>query len=149
LKQFEYTTHIQATPQAVWDTLLAVEHWPQWTPTMKRVERIDRGPFGVGSRARIWLTGMPRSTVWEVTSLVAQRSFSWRSRLLPGVASLAEHELMVDGVETRLTLRLAWTGVMTEVLSPLLGRTSKRNLEREAEGLKRYCEPGTPAPVNA
>lgn len=139
MKPIEHTLTIEAPPQAVWDTLLAVEHWPSWTPTMKRVERIDSGVFGVGSRARIWLTGVPASSVWEVTSLVPQRSFSWRTRTM-GVTNIADHEIAPAGAGTRLTLRITMSGPATLVLAPMLGRVARRNLPLEAEGLKRWCE---------
>ena len=50
---FETTRHIDAPTQPVWEVLFDVARWPEWTPTIDSVERLDDGSFGVGSRANV------------------------------------------------------------------------------------------------
>src|SRR4051794_29371835 len=46
---FETTRHIDSPTEPVWEVLFDVGRWPEWTPTIGSVERLDDGPFQVGS----------------------------------------------------------------------------------------------------
>ena len=72
---FQTTRHIDAPVQRVWDVLFDVARWPEWTPTIKSVERLEDGPFQVGSRAEVRQPKLPRA-VWEVTEVVDGQSFN-------------------------------------------------------------------------
>ena len=50
---FETTRHIDAPTLPVWQVLFDVARWPEWTPTIESVERLDDGAFQVGSRAEV------------------------------------------------------------------------------------------------
>jgi hypothetical protein len=63
-----------------------VERWSEWTPTVKRIQRLEQGPLTVGSRARIQPPRLP-AAVWEVTQLQEGRGFTWVTRS-PGVRVL-------------------------------------------------------------
>ena len=65
---FETTRHIDSLPQPVWDVLFDVAHWPEWTPTIDSVERLDDGPFQVGSRAKVRQPKLPQAS-WEVSEV--------------------------------------------------------------------------------
>lgn len=145
---YEQRIQIQAPSETVWATLTDVARWPEWTPTARRLERLDGGPFGVGSRARIWLMGgMGRPSTWEVTELTPGRSFAWRSSM-PGVTMTATHDVEAAAGgpaaagATQLTLRIVMEGPLAGVMSPWLGRVSRRNIAIEATELKRRCETG-------
>lgn len=47
--QFEISMDIAAAPETVWAVLTGVERWPQWIASTTRVQRLDDGPFKVGS----------------------------------------------------------------------------------------------------
>ena len=55
------TIDIAATPDAVWSVLGDVEKWPQWTPSILTVERLEQGAFAIGSTARVKPKGFPES----------------------------------------------------------------------------------------
>jgi carbon monoxide dehydrogenase subunit G len=142
---YEHREHIDAPPEAVWATLIDVARWPEWTPTARRLERLDSGPFAVGSRARIWLMGgMGRPSTWEATELSPGRSFAWRTGM-PGVTMTATHDVEAaagagGATAAQLTLRIIMEGPLASVMSPWLGRVSRRNIRTEAAELKRRCE---------
>ena len=39
--QFETTVEINATPEQVWNTLIEVERWPEWTASITKIEPLD------------------------------------------------------------------------------------------------------------
>ncbi len=57
--KLESIIFIDAPPDVVWGVTEAVAGWPEWTPTVEAVRRIDRGPLDVGSPARLKLPQPP------------------------------------------------------------------------------------------
>ena len=65
----QHSLAIAAPAEVVWGVTIDVERWPEWTPTMEKVERLDGGPFQIGSQARIKQPQF-NETVWTVLALV-------------------------------------------------------------------------------
>jgi len=130
---FQTTRHIDAPVQRVWDVLFDVARWPEWTPTIKSVERLEDGPFQVGSRAEVRQPKLPRA-VWEVTEVVDGRSFTWEATG-PGLRTIARHEVVPDADGTEVTLSIEQTGPMGVVAGIVWGRLTQRYIELEAESL--------------
>ena len=130
---FETTRHIDAPTQPVWQVLFDVARWPEWTPTIDSIERLDHGPFGVGSRARVRQPRLPRA-VWEVTEVLDGRSFTWEANR-PGMNSIARHEVVPDAGGSKLTLSIEQTGPMGAVAAVIWRRLTQRYIELEAESL--------------
>ncbi len=130
---------IHAHAHDVWDVLMDVEQWPEWTSTMTRVTRLDDGPLALGRRARIKQPGMI-SMEWSVTDIVANESFTWRATS-PGLTLEALHALRPSGDDAVLVhLEVAVTGVVGSLASPLMKRRAGRAIRTEAEGLKARVE---------
>ena len=74
--QFSITTEVDAPPEVVFAVLSEIELWPEWTPTVTRVERLgDAGaPLALGSRLRIVQPKVPPAE-WTVTALEPGRGF--------------------------------------------------------------------------
>jgi uncharacterized protein YndB with AHSA1/START domain len=134
----ENSTRIEAPPALVWRVTEDVERWPHWTPTVTSVERVDTGPLGLGSTARIRQPGQPISE-WVVTVLEPERRFAWETRR-PGLRMVGEHELFPDGDGTRNVLRVRATGPLSVLLAPLLRIAVPRALAAENAGLRSHCE---------
>src|SRR3712207_4344650 len=100
----EVTVEINVPAEAVWRLLEDVERWPEMTASIDRVELLDGGPFGKGSRARVHQPRLLPAT-WTVTEFTPGRSFTWESRT-PGVTTVAVHEV-TSGSGGSATVRLA------------------------------------------
>jgi uncharacterized protein YndB with AHSA1/START domain len=80
---------VHAPAERVWNLLTDVEGWPAWTESMRQIQRLDNGPFAVGSRSRVVQpTGRPMQ--WTVTELEPLRNFTWTAGQ-PGMSFAAAH----------------------------------------------------------
>jgi len=139
MTNFSTTVDIQAPRERVWDVLLDVARWPEWTPTTSRVERLDAGPFTVGSRARIFQPKL-RPAVWQVTELnQAAGSFTWVTRSA-GVLVTARHRVEENGGGCRVTLSLDFSGVLAWLAARTAGGMMERYIAAEANGLRARSE---------
>ena len=132
---FQTTRHIDAPPQPVWEVLHDVARWPEWTPTISSVQRLDDGPFQVGSQARVRQPKLPQA-LWEVTELVDGASFTWEAKG-PGMRTIARHDVVPDDTGCTLTLSIEQTGPMGAVAALVWRRLTQRYIELEAESLDR------------
>jgi uncharacterized membrane protein len=141
--RFRVTEEIAAAPEQVWAVLADVEHWPDWTPTMTSVRRLDAGPLGPTSAAEIRQPKLPK-TVWRVTRFEPGRRFEWAAGG-PGVTTRGDHvvEPLDDG-RSSVTLEIATVGALAGVVALLLGSLTRRYVSLEASSLKRRCETAHP-----
>lgn len=132
-RTFETTRDIDAAPKRVWEVLFDVARWPEWTPTIDSVERLEAGPLEVGSRTRIRQPKLPQA-VWEVTEVVDGRNFTWQAKG-PGMRTVGRHEVVADGNGSTVTLSIEQAGPMGAVAAVVWRRLTQRYIELEAESL--------------
>ena len=133
------STIIIAAPQSVvWDVTTDVEGWPRLAPTFSSVQRLDDGPFDVGSSALIKQPGLPVAK-WVVTALTRGERFTWESRVR-GIQMIATHELTPHKSGTQNVLCVEFRGLVALLLWPLICVPARRSLQRENAGLKAKCE---------
>lgn len=133
--------NIHARIDDVWTKLIDVERWPDWTESMTSVQRLDEGPFGLGSRAKVRQPRLIAQT-WRVTEFAGPSEFTWEAHG-PGITTVAGHRLQseADGV-TSLTLTAEQHGPLAVLLRPVISGLVERYITMEAEGLKQACESG-------
>ena len=140
--QFSITTEVDAPPEVVFAVLSEVERWPEWTPTVTRVERLgDAGaPLALGARLRIVQPKVPPAE-WTVTALEPGRGFRFVSRS-PGATVEADHWAEPTGAErrSRVTLSVTFTGFLGRAIGWMMRGLNQRYLAQEAAGLKRRSE---------
>jgi uncharacterized membrane protein len=134
----ENLIHINVPSELVWAVTVDVERWPEWTPTVKSIKRIDRGPFREGSNATIKQPGLPEAQ-WVVTAFEQGKSFSWEARVR-GIRMIGTHEVTAIPNGTQSVLRVQAFGVVACFMWPFIRNTIERSLQQENEGLKRRCE---------
>jgi hypothetical protein len=140
--QFSITTEVDAPAEVVFAVLGEVERWPEWTPTVTRVERLgDAGaPLAVGGRLRIVQPKVPPAE-WTITALEPGRGFRLVSRS-PGATVEAHHraEPTGEGHRSRVTLSVTFSGLLGRVVGWMMRGLNERYLAEEAAGLKRRSE---------
>jgi uncharacterized protein YndB with AHSA1/START domain len=140
--RYEITVDIDAAPEKVWAVLADVERWPEWTPSMRTVKRLQDTPFGAGSTVRVRQPRLPQA-VYTVTGYEPGRAFTWATKF-PGVTVTATHDVL-SREDGHATVRLA--ADQTGLLAPLIGLftagLTRRYVTQEAHGLKRVCETGS------
>jgi uncharacterized membrane protein len=134
---------IEAPVDVVWKLTTDVESWPSITPTMTSVERLDDGPFGVGSQALVKQPAQ-RATVWTVTRFEPNHVFEWEARVF-GVRMVGRHTITaVDDATgtpvTRNTLEIEMTGRGAGVLGRLSEGRIRKAIATENQGFKRAAE---------
>jgi hypothetical protein len=115
-----------------------VERWHEWTASITRVERLDTGPMGVGSRAKVRQPKLPVA-FWKVDDWQPNVGFSWVSTS-PGVRVTGKHYVAPIAGGSRATLGLAIEGIFGPVLAWLTAGITERYIAMEAAGLKQRSE---------
>lgn len=129
---------VEAPPQRVVAVLADVERWPEWTPTTTSVERKDRGPLAVGSRALVRQPKL-RPAIWEVTELDERMGFTWATHS-PGIHVNGQHRVEALGNGSRVKLTLEFSGLLAPLVARIYRDLNQRYLAAEANGLKQRSE---------
>lgn len=131
------TFDIDAAPDRVAGVMKDVERWPEWTPTVKRVKRLDSGDFRVGSRLMISQPKFPPA-FWKATK-IEPLGFTWVSTA-PGMKVVAHHYVEPLGPNSRVTLSLEFHGLIGQWFGRMTKGINERYLALEAKGLKARAE---------
>lgn len=116
--RFRNTTSIKAPIETVWNLVVDVQRWPEFLPTMSRVQIQNELLLTPGSRVLIKQPFLPEN-VWTVLAMESPHLFRWRTGR-GWLALIATHQLdsVGDGESSQtLTLevegRLAWPAALT------------------------------------
>jgi len=74
--RFESSIDINAPAEKVWALIDKLEEWPQWMPSIKKIERLSKGPLTVGSQLSV-TAKVSRLTVkllMTITEFVPERT---------------------------------------------------------------------------
>ncbi|HEX3397623.1 MAG TPA: SRPBCC family protein [Steroidobacteraceae bacterium] len=133
--------YIDAPPEKVFAVLCDVERWPEWTPTMVSVQRLDRGPLAIGSSAKVRQPKL-RAAIWRVTELQEGRNFTWTSQS-PGLRMTAGHLVEPKGAGSHVELTFEVSGWIAPLMSRLYGGLIEHYVATESQALKQRSESGS------
>ena len=136
--RFDHSSTIQASPERVWEVFSDVERWPDWTPTVDSVERLDAGRIHIGARTRIRQPKLPVA-VWEVTELKDGEYFEWVSSA-PGVRTTGGHRVISTPEGTVATATIIQEGPLGWLFGRLYAGLTKRYIATETAKLKEVSE---------
>jgi uncharacterized membrane protein len=136
--RFDHSSTIQASPERVWEVFSDVERWPDWTPTVDSVERLDAGRIHIGARTRIRQPKLPVA-VWEVTELKDGEYFEWVSKA-PGITTTGGHRVISTPEGTVATATIIQEGPLGWLFGRLYAGLTKRYIATETQKLKEISE---------
>ncbi len=132
---------IDASPEAVWQVLTDLEHYPDWNPFITSAvgrpevgERLVNRLQPPGGRA---MTFKPHVTVVE-----EEKTFEWLGKLGPSGVFDGRHrfELEATPTGTRLTQSESLDGILVRLLRRSLDTTTKLGFEAMNLALKTRAE---------
>jgi len=82
--RFESSTDINAPVEKVWALIDKLEEWPQWMPSIKKIERISKGPLTVGSQLSVTakVSGLTVTLLMTITEFVPERNVVMKGKAL-------------------------------------------------------------------
>jgi uncharacterized protein YndB with AHSA1/START domain len=134
----EVSVEITRPPDIVWPVLVDVEHWPEWTASITKIERLDQAAFGLGSAVRIHQPKLKAMT-YRVCKFEKGRLFAWETQS-SGVFTIASHVIHDSKPGCLVTLAIYQRGWAAPFIAPFLRGITRRYVEMEAHGLKKTCE---------
>ena len=74
--RFESSIDVDAPAERVWALVDKLEEWPQWMPSIKKIERISPGPLTEGSQLSVTakVTGLTARLLMTITKFVPARN---------------------------------------------------------------------------
>ena len=116
---FEWSHEVVSTarPEQVWTLYAEVERWTQWDAGLEGVT-LD-GPFAVGSRGTMAVSGQPPLT-WELVEVVDGELFTDVTEI-PGVATLTfVHRVAAHPSGSLITHEVRIEGPAADRLGPMV-----------------------------
>jgi uncharacterized membrane protein len=135
---FSITINIAASPERVWSVMTDFEHWPEWTPTVKSIKRLDTGPITNKSSVLLRQPKLPPA-LWKVVEFNPGKNYAWVT-VSPGVRITANHSVAPIETGSRVTLSIQYEGIFGKLLGKFLTSLNNRYLNLEANGLKKRSE---------
>jgi carbon monoxide dehydrogenase subunit G len=74
--RFESSIEINAPATKVWALIDKLEEWPQWMPSIKKIERVSKGRLAVGSQLSVTakVSGLTVTLLMTITEFVPERN---------------------------------------------------------------------------
>ena len=138
MRHFSVSVDIAAAPARVWEVMLDVERWHEWTASVAGIRMLDKGPLTVGTRAMVRQPKFPPA-LWRVTAIDPGKGFEWVSPG-PGFQAVGRHEVVVSPGGSRATLSLELTGPLGGIFGTITGGITQRYIGYEAAGLRARSE---------
>jgi carbon monoxide dehydrogenase subunit G len=115
--RFESSVDIDAPAERVWALVDKLEEWPQWMPSIKKIERVSQGALTAGSRLSVTakVSGLTVRLLMTITEFVPERNVVLEGKAL-GTKLTRFYTLKPVNGKTKLTIggdvsgALAWLG---------------------------------------
>ena len=135
--RFESSTDINAPVEKVWALIDKLEEWPQWMPSIKKIERLSKEPLTVGSQLSV-TAKVSRLTVkllMTITEFVPERTVVLGGKAL-GTKLTRFYTLEPVNGKTKVTIG----GDVSGALAWLACRGGKAVSAEIAQAVKRKVE---------
>jgi carbon monoxide dehydrogenase subunit G len=135
--RFESSIDINAPVKKVWAMIDKLEEWPQWMPSIKKIERISKGPLGVGSQLSVTakVSGLTVTLLMTITEFVPEGTVVMQGRTL-GTNLTRFYNLKPVNGKTKVTIggdvsgALAWLACRGgQKVSAEIAQAAKKKVE--------------------
>jgi uncharacterized membrane protein len=74
--RFESSIEVNAPVEKVWALVDKLEDWPRWMPSIKKIDRVSKGPLAVGSQLSVAakVSGLTVTLLMTITKFVPERN---------------------------------------------------------------------------
>ena len=117
--RFESSVDINAPVKKVWALVDKLEEWPQWMPSIKKIERLSKGPLVGGSQLSVTakVSGLTVTLLMTIIELVPERNVVLEGKAL-GTKLTRFYNLEPANGKTKVTIG----GDVSGALGWLVGR---------------------------
>jgi carbon monoxide dehydrogenase subunit G len=135
--RFESSIDIDAPAERVWALVDKLEEWPQWMPSIKKIERVSQGPLIVGSQLSVTakVTGLTVRLLMTIKEFVEERNVVLEGKAL-GTKLARFYTLEPVNGKTKLTIG----GVVSGALAWLVCRGGRKVSSEIALAVKTRIE---------
>ena len=135
--KFSASVEINSTPEKIWPLIKNIEEWPEWIPSLKKIEKVSEGSLGVGSQVLVVARSLITvNLLMTITEFVAGRSVVMEGKVL-GVRMKRYYEMEpVAQNKAKLTAG----GEVSGLLAFLVRRGGQKLSEEIVQALKKKVE---------
>lgn len=135
--RFESSIEVDAPVSKVWTLIDKLEEWPRWMPSIKKIERLSKGPLTVGSQLCVTarVSGLTLRLLMTITKFVPERNVVLEGKAL-GTKLTRFYALEPAGGKTKITIggdvsgALAWLARRGgQAISAEIAQAAKRKIE--------------------
>lgn len=135
--RFESSIDIDAPPEKVWTLIDKLEQWPQWMPSIKKIERVSKGPLTAGSQLSVTakVSGLTVKLLMTIIKFVPERTVVMQGKAL-GTNLTRFYNLEPLNGKTKATIGGEVSGVFTwlarrggQVVSDEIAQAVKKRIE--------------------
>jgi len=135
--RFESSIEINAPVRKVWALIDKLEEWPQWMPSIKKIERVSKGPLAVGSQLSVTakVSGLTVTLRMTIREFVPERTVVMQGKTL-GTNLTRFYNLEPVNGKTKVTVG----GDVSGVLAWLACRGGKKVSAEIAQAARKKVE---------
>ena len=135
--KFSASVEINTTSEKAWALVKNVEEWPSWIPSLKKIEKVTKGPMDVGSRVLVVARSLITvNLLMTITEFVPGRRVVMEGKVL-GMKMTRYYEMEpVAQNKAKLTAG----GEVSGLLAFLVRRGGQRLSEEIVQALKKKVE---------
>ena len=137
--RFGSTVEINAPAEKIWAMFDNPEEWHQWIPSIKKIERVSKGPLAVGSQVCVIArAGITFKLLMTITEFIPGRCVFMQGEIL-GTKLIRFYTLEPMGQKTRVTAGGEVSGLLAWLVrqgGQSLSDEIVQSLKKKVEGLE-------------
>jgi hypothetical protein len=134
----EKTSAIAALPNEVFNVLIDVGKWNQWTPSITDISILDNDRLRIGTKIQV-IQPKLSPAIWTVKEVQFNKLLTWEKASF-GLRITSEHVILQGCNDTVVVLRMTYGGALAGLAYMLFHSLTDSYMTMEINGLKRACE---------